>query len=44
MLLTIPDISHREMNFEENFEDLKKDLHTQKLFSPSPICANYFNK
>lgn len=32
------------MNFEENFEDLKKDLHIQKLFSPSPICASYFIK
>lgn len=32
------------MNFEENLEYLKKDLHIQQLFPPSPICASYVNR
>jgi len=44
MLLTLPAIFHHEMSFEKNFEDLKKDLHIQKLFSPLPLCASYFDR
>lgn len=37
--IALPDTFHCEMDFEENLEHAKKDLHIQQLFPPSPIYA-----
>lgn len=37
--IALPDTFHCEMDFEENLEHPKKDLHIQQLFPPSPIYA-----